>query len=60
MNSENKIRNKIQEELKNNPDLSQKAQDAAKNQVYILIKKISVNDKQRNVEFGEASNNAGE
>lgn len=35
MNSENKIRNKIQEELKNNPDLSQKAQDAAKNQVYI-------------------------
>lgn len=60
MNSENKIRNKIQEELKNNPDLSQKAQDSAKNQVYILIKKISVNDKQRNVEFGEASNNAGE
>lgn len=60
MNSENKIRNKIQEELKNNPDLSQKAQDAAKNQVYILIKNISVNGNQINVEFGEASNNAGE
>lgn len=60
MNSENKIRNKIQEELKNNSDLSKKAQDAAINQVDILIKKISVNDKQRNVEFGEASNNAGE
>lgn len=60
MNSENKIRNKIQEELKNNSDLSQKAQDAAKNQVYILIKNISVNGNQINVEFGEASNNAGE
>lgn len=61
MNSENKIRNKIQEELKNNSDLSQKAQDAAINQVEILIKNISVNGKQiKNVEFGEASNNAGE
>ena len=61
INSEKKIRDKIQEELKNNSDLSQKAQDAAKNQVYILIKNISVNGKQiKNVEFGEASNNAGE
>lgn len=61
MNSENKIRNKIQEELKNNSDLSKKAQDAAINQVEILIKNISVNGKQQiNVEFGEASNNAGE
>lgn len=61
MNSENKIRNKIQEELKNNSELSKKAQDAAINQVEILIKNISVNGKQQiNVEFGEASNNAGE
>ena len=60
INSEKKIRDKIQEELKNNSDLSQKAQDAAKNQVYILIKNISVNGNQINVEFGEASNNAGE
>ncbi len=60
INSENEIRDKIQEELKNNPDLSQKAQDAAINQVEILIKNISVNGKQINVEFGEASNNAGE
>lgn len=42
MNSENKIRNKIQEELKNNSELSKKAQDAAINQVEILIKNISV------------------
>lgn len=61
INSEKKIRDKIQEELKNNSDLSKKAQVAAKNQVDILIKKISVNGKQQiNVEFGEASNNAGE
>lgn len=60
INSENEIRNKIQEELKNNSDLSQKAQDAAINQVEILIKNISVKGKQINVEFGEASNNAGE
>ena len=61
INSEKKIRDKIQEELKNNSDLSKKAQVAAKNQVYILIKNISVNGKQiKNVEFGEASNNAGE
>lgn len=61
MNSENKIRNKIQEELKNNSELSKNAQDAAINQVEILIKNISVNGKQQiNVEFGEASNNAGE
>lgn len=60
INSENEIRDKIQEELKNNPDLSQKAQDAAINQVEILIKNISVNGKQITVEFGEASNNAGE
>lgn len=45
MNSENKIRNKIQEELKNNSELSKKAQDAAINQVEILIKNISVNGK---------------
>lgn len=60
INSEKKIRDKIQEELKNNSDLSQKAQDAAINQVEILIKNISVNGNQINVEFGEASNNAGE
>lgn len=60
INSEKKIRDKIQEELKNNSDLSQKAQDAAINQVDILINKISVNDKQRIVKFGEASNNEGE
>lgn len=61
INSEKKIRDKIQEELKNNSDLSKKAQVAAINQVEILIKNISVNGKQQiNVEFGEASNNAGE
>lgn len=60
INSENEIRDKIQEELKNNPDLSQKAQDAAINQVEILIKNISVKGNQIDVEFGEASNNAGE
>lgn len=60
INSEKKIRDKIQKELKNNSDLSKKAQDAAINQVEILIKNISVNGKQINVEFGEASNNAGE
>ena len=60
INSEKKIRDKIQEELKNNSDLSKKAQDAAINQVKILIKNISVKGKQINVEFGEASNNAGE
>lgn len=60
INSEKKIRDKIQEELKNNSDLSKKAQAAAINQVEILIQNISVNGKQINVEFGEASNNAGE
>ena len=60
INSEKKIRDKIQKELKNNSDLSKKAQDAAINQVKILIKNISVKGKQINVEFGEASNNAGE
>lgn len=60
INSENKIRDKIQKELKNNSDLSKKAQVAAINQVEILIKNISVNGNQINVEFGEASNNAGE
>lgn len=60
INSENEIRDKIQEELKNNPDLSQKAQVAAINQVEILIKNISVKGNQIDVEFGEASNNAGE
>lgn len=60
INSENEIRDKIQKELKNNSDLSKKAQDAAINQVKILIKNISVKGKQINVEFGEASNNAGE
>ena len=60
INSENEIRDKIQEELKNNSDLSKKAQVAAINQVEILIKNISVKGNQINVEFGEASNNAGE
>lgn len=60
INSENKIRDKIQKELKNKSDLSKKAQVAAINQVEILIKNISVNGNQINVEFGEASNNAGE
>lgn len=60
INSEKKIRDKIQEELKNNSDLSKKAQVAAINQVEILIKNISVNGNKINVEFGEASNNAGE
>lgn len=60
INSEKKIRDKIQEELKNNSDLSKKAQVAAINQVEILIKNISVKGNQINVEFGEASNNAGE
>ena len=60
INSEKKIRGKIQKELKNNSDLSQKAQDAAINQVEILKKNISVKGNQIDVEFGEASNNAGE